>query len=95
MNFYIYISLCLFGCFILATGILRGNHTWKNFRELQAKHSELELIQKDLAGKNSAIENEISLIKNQTSYAQKVLKDRYHKVTDDEEIIFFDDDEKN
>jgi len=95
MNFYIYISLCVFGCFILISGIFRGEQTWKNFSELKAKHAEIELIQKQLAQKNKQIKDEINLIKSQTTYAQKVLKDRYHKVTDDEEIIFFNDDEKN
>ncbi len=73
--------------------MIRGDQTWKNYSELEAKHIELKLIQKKLAAKNSEIENEINLIKNQTSYAEKVLKDRYHKVTEDEEIVFFDDGE--
>ena len=91
MNLYIYIALSGFGCFILATGIFRGQHTWKNYRELQAKKHELVAIVAKMKKSNLAVQNELDLIKSQKSYAQKVLKDRYHKVNDDEEIIFFND----
>jgi cell division protein FtsB len=80
-----------FGCFILATGIFRGQHTWKNYRELQAKKVELVAIVEKIKASNLVVKNELDLIKNQKTYARKVLKDRYHKVNDDEEIIFFDD----
>lgn len=76
---------------VVGTGILRGNKSVKTYFELRKSLKILEDTVLTLKKENEKLKLEIIKIKNSPSYAQKVLKDKYHLKEDSEKIIFFAD----
>lgn len=88
MEFYLRL-LIIFGIVILMTGIIRGRSTVT--RTYQLEHS-AEILREQLdqlTTENKKLSTEITKIKNSKSYARKVLRDRYHFLDNNENIVFF------
>lgn len=83
--------LLLFGIAVLAVGIVRGRSSFTHNYHLERSAAVLRQQIVRLAAENAALEGEIRKIKNSGSYARKVLRDRYHLLENDENIVFFAD----
>ena len=76
---------------VLVLGIFRGSSSIARYFELKGNLSILKRSAEALENSNRALELEIHKIKSSPLYARKILKDRYHAVDENEEIVFFPD----
>jgi cell division protein FtsB len=76
---------------VLVIGMMRGSSDLGKYFELKNNLSNLQEIINEIEKKNENLESEIHRIKTSPLYARKILKDRYHVVDDNEDIIFFPD----
>ena len=83
--------LLLFGVIVLLVGIWRGESSITHSYHLQRSAEILRQHIAQLTAGNKRLADEINKLRNSKSYAQKVLRDRYHLVDDDENIVFFAD----
>lgn len=85
--------ICISGmlALVLVLGMIQGSSDLSRYLELKSNlinlHSTVNKIEKE----NEVLDTEIHRIKTSPLYARKVLKDRYHVVEDNEDIIFFPD----
>jgi cell division protein FtsB len=77
--------------FVLVIGVFNGETSYSNYQDLANSRAVLEKTITDLKSENDKTQEEIIKLKNSKSYARKVLRDQYHIVDEDEEIIFFAD----
>ena len=70
---------------------LRDNEHYFNYLELTRSKHTLEKAIGKLEAEKINLEGEIKKIKSSKSYAQKVLRDNYHLLEEDEQILFFAD----
>ncbi|MGE0171752.1 MAG: septum formation initiator family protein [Oligoflexales bacterium] len=73
----------------LCVGIVRGEHSIMRYLELRKTRTVLRDTVNNLDQENATLEKEIAKIKNSPSYAEKVLRDKYHITKQGERIIFF------
>ena len=83
--------LAIFAVFVLGIGTLRGKSSIKTYWELKKSQKILEETVSSLQKENEKIQMEIIKLKNSPSYANKVLRDKYHLKEENENIIFFAD----
>lgn len=83
--------LLLFGVIVLLVGVWRGENSITHSYHLQRSAEILRQHIAQLTAGNKRLADEINKLHNSKSYAQKVLRDRYHLVDDDENIVFFAD----
>ena len=83
--------LIVFFLCVVLNGIIRGNQSVKGFFDLKKSHDGLEQTVENLKIENESLETEITRIMNSREYANKVLRDKYHIIEENEELIFFDD----
>jgi cell division protein FtsB len=83
--------LVVFFLCVVLNGIIRGTHSVSGFFDLKKSHDLIEQTVEALKSENEGLETEISRILNSKDYANKVLRDKYHIIDKDEELIFFDD----
>ena len=76
---------------VLVNGLVQGNSSLTDYIELRKKEHILKRTVEELATETARLTTEIHRLENSTKYAQKVLKEKYHKTEDGEELIFFDD----
>ena len=88
MEFYLR-SLIIFGIVILMTGIMRGRSTMTRTYQLERSAERLREQINQLTTENKKLSTEITKIENSKSYARKVLRDRYHFLDNNENIVFF------
>lgn len=79
------------GLVIMALGTVRGTQTISNFFELSDSRDVLGARVAKLREENALLSQEILKLKKSSSYARKVLRDKYHITDDDERIVFFAD----
>ena len=77
--------------YLLMSGVVRGERSWQDYRELREKHDVLARIVEDIKTENRALSLEMQRISHSQEYAHKVLRDKYHMLHVDEELIFFDE----
>lgn len=77
------------GVAVLCMGMVRGETTISTYLELKRSRDVLSEAIKSLEEQNSQIELEISKINKSASYAEKILRDKYHVVEEGEQIVFF------
>jgi cell division protein FtsB len=61
----------------------------KDFLELEKSRGVLSTAVDKLKEENELIAEELNKIKSSPSYAKKILRDKYHVMDEDEDIIFF------
>lgn len=83
--------LILFGIVVLATGIVRGRSSVTRSYHLERNADILRHQIAQLVAENKALDAEITKIKKSSSYARKVLRDKYHLLDNGENIMFFAD----
>ena len=83
--------ILLFGTVVLLVGIWRGENSIAHSYHLQRSAEALRQHIAQLTADNKQLADEIKKLRNSKSYARRVLRDRYHLVEDDENIIFFAD----
>ena len=83
--------LLIFGIIVLLTGIWRGKSSMAHSFHLERNASILRQHITQLTQENQQLAQEILKLKNSKSYAKKVLRDKYHLVDTDENIVFFGD----
>jgi len=91
---YARISIVLivsFGLGVLAVGTFRGDNSVFSYFELKKSRTNLEATVADLEKQNRELTEEITRLKKSKSYARKVLRDKYHVMDPDENIMFFAD----
>lgn len=76
---------------VLVNSIIRGKHSIGGFFDLKKSHDLIEKTVEGLKSENELLETEISRISHSSDYAKKVLRDKYHIIEENEELIFFDD----
>ena len=81
--------LVVFGIVVLATGIIRGRSTVTRTYQLERSAEILREQINQLTIENKKLSTEITKIENSKSYARKVLRDRYHFLDHNENIVFF------
>ncbi len=74
---------------VLILGILRGRLQPGDYFRLAKSREVLHQTVDQLESQNTDLKDEITKIKKSKTYAQKILKDKYHKTEEDEHIIFF------
>ena len=84
-------ALVAFGVGVINFGIFNGESSVENYHELKATQKQLVGVVNKLKAENDSLQTEIIKIKQSSSYADKVLRDKYHITEEDEEIIFFAD----
>lgn len=83
--------LVVFGVAVINFGIYNGESSVESYQELRTSQQELSQVVNRLKSENEVLQTEISKLKNSPSYAEKVLRDKYHVTGPNEEIIFFVD----
>ena len=88
----VYLFLLLFcgSCLLLSSAFGENDFLIKYFKLQESRNILLETITK-LEQETLLLEEEIHKIKNSKSYVHKILRDKYHLINEDEEIIFFAD----
>ena len=81
--------LIIFGIVVLVTGIIRGRSTVTRTYQLERSADILREQINQLKAENETLSTEITKIENSKSYARKVLRDRYHFLDRNENIVFF------
>ena len=88
------ISLLLgFGVVVISTAIIRGGTPVKAYFQLRQSRDILQRSNQDLVRENSALSLEIEKIEQSSSYAKRLLKEKYHVLEPGEKIVFFEDGE--
>ncbi|MCY4380924.1 MAG: septum formation initiator family protein [Proteobacteria bacterium] len=82
--------LCVLFYGLLTLGILRGNKSLSDYFVLKKKQLALQNTVDSLNAEIHLLKQEIHRIEQSEEYAIKVLKDKYHVIEDNEELIFFD-----
>jgi len=83
--------LLALGVVVISLGLIRGSSTIGTYYELKRSR---ELLRQTVAGlerENESIASEIEKIRTSSSYARKVLRDKYHLTEANEDIVFFAD----
>ncbi|MDE3270082.1 MAG: septum formation initiator family protein [Pseudomonadota bacterium] len=83
--------LIAFGIIVLLIGVWRGESSLTHSYHLRRSAETLRQHIDQLTIGNKRLAAEIDRLRNSPSYAQKILRDRYHLVEDDEDIVFFAD----
>ena len=88
----LYWARLLLGCFyiILILGVLRGERSLSDYLELKQKKQLLEVTVHRLETQLHELKQEIYRLENSPEYAQKILRDKYHILAADEQMIFFE-----
>lgn len=81
--------LIIFGILVLVVGIIRGRSTVTRTYRLERSAEVLREQINQLVTENKKLSAEITKIENSKSYARKVLRDRYHFLDHNENIVFF------
>ena len=76
---------------VLVVGMIRGENPVKSYLELSESQQILAETVRNLEQNVSELNSEIEKISRSPSYAQKVLRDKYHVLEENESIIFFAD----
>lgn len=82
-------SLVVFAIVVLVIGIIRGRSTVTRTYQLERSAEILREQINQLTMENKKLSTEITKIENSKSYARKVLRDRYHFLDRNENIVFF------
>jgi cell division protein FtsB len=82
-------ALLLLAGFVLLVGTIRGEHSISTYFELQRSADVLSARIKALEIENQATSDEIHRLKKSSDYARKVLRDQYHVLDSNENIIFY------
>ena len=82
-------ALLLLAGVVLLIGTVRGEHSVSTYFELQRSSEVLSARIKALQLENQATSDEINKLKKSSEYARKVLRDQYHVLDANENIIFY------
>lgn len=74
---------------VLLIGTIRGEHSISTYFELQRSSEVLANRINSLQQENQTISDEIGKLKKSSEYARKVLRDQYHVLDANENIIFY------
>jgi cell division protein FtsB len=77
------------GAIILGVGMVRGESSISNYMDLHRSEKVLEKTVANLQNSNAELNLEIHKIKESSSYAKKVLRDKYHVTESGEKIVFY------
>lgn len=80
-----------FGFFVLALGTVRGESGLGGFIRLKRSLKVLTSSTMDLEKQNELLKLEIMKIEQSASYAERILRDKYHQKEQGERIVFFPD----
>ncbi len=83
--------LILLSFVVLSIGAWRGENSVFKFFELRKSELVLEKTVAALEDENQKLRNEIEKITASTSYAKKILREKYHVTEENETIVFFAD----
>lgn len=83
--------LTIYFLVVVANSIAQGNHSIGGFFDLKRSHDLIEQTVEGIKLENEQIDTELTRISSSSDYANKVLRDKYHLIEEDEELIFFDD----
>ena len=83
--------LALASSVVLGIASIRGKTSFEDYFELKRSADVLSLALINLEKEITNLELEITRIEESSSYAQKVLRDKYHITDEGESIIFFAD----
>ena len=84
-------ALIIYFLLVTLNGMIQGKQSIKGFFALKESHDLLFKTVEDLKNENETLETEITRITESADYANKVLRDKFHLVEENEELIFFDD----
>ena len=87
---WLYVIL-IFGAMVLGIGMVRGESSVATYFELKESQKILTHAVNELDTENQKLSLEITKIKQSSSYARKVLRDKYHVTDPNERIIFVED----
>ena len=90
LNLFFY-SLVLLFATTLVVGSSRGRTGYSDYQSLLRSKEKLAGSMVRLRADVERLKTEIHKIKNSKSYAERVLKDKYHSVKERETIVFFAD----
>ncbi len=85
----LFVALVGFTFIVMNIGIFRGPSSVKDFLELEKSRNVLSTAVDKLKEENDLIAEELNKIKSSPTYAKKILRDKYHVMDEDEDIIFF------
>lgn len=81
--------LLSWGLAVIGLAMFRGESSFDGYWALVKSRDVLHGTVGQIAAENAAIQGEIMKLKESPSYARKVLRDKYHIVDQDENIVFF------
>ena len=74
---------------VLAYALIWGNQGLKAYRNLKEQHQKLEARINDLDVTNLALSREIRLLQSDDKYQEKIIRNRFNFVKDDEILYIF------
>ena len=74
---------------VLAYSLIWGEQGFRAYRNLKEQHQELNDRIKDLDAQNIALSREIRLLQSDEKYQEKVIRDRFNFVKDNEILYVF------
>ncbi len=80
-----------FGFFVLTLGTVRGESGIGGFVRLKRSLKVLSESTSELEKQNELLRQEIMKIEQSASYAERILRDKYHQKQQGERIVFFPD----
>lgn len=86
-------TILSFGVAVLILGTVRGKTSVLSFFDLRESRDILLASNQRLSEENRMLSLEIEKIQQSTSYARRLLKDKYHVLQPGEKIHFFDSEE--
>ena len=80
-----------FRCATIGSKLYQRGGGLFHYLNLQKSKAILSITIEELKAEIKAMEKEIDRIESSKSYALRILKDKYHLTTKDEEVLFFAD----
>ncbi len=83
--------IMLYGAVVLNVGLSQGDGFYRQFIALKESEEKLKNALTNLEKGNQELEEELVRLRDSKTYAERVLRDKYHVRKDNEIILFFDD----
>ena len=78
-----------FGAVVIFLGMFRGETSIVKYYELKKSQRVLEDAISEIETESSELQLEIKKIRKSSSYARKVLREKYHVLDEGERIVFY------
>ncbi len=95
-SFFGWLATAMLGFFVIymAYGLMRGDSSYFEYRALQDEKTALQAQLNDLQRKKAVLSDQIKLLQTDSTYLEKVIRQRLNYVREGEVLYIFDENEK-